>query len=536
MRLTKNLLLACLLVFALPLLLFNCRRIDRFDSPPAPANAIEKFFKTPVGTKPVVVAISQNMQRQEQHKPFVNGFVQWAGFPNWDKAVLLASPSNALQRTTDGEGEIVVIPFANDGEEKTSALVIANLTETDTTYQTLYKSQYKSAPYETGSSSGLTAEQLGLLFMGFDKLTYGTSWFFMKDSALFHYAAPRKQHRYIDMENDPVSSRFTIVLCIDVYEGGGGDDCTPQETPHPGFNPCGIGVKMNARQICVTIDFGNGGIGGNHGGTGGTGGGSGNTGGGWNDNPCKSIGTGNPCDGNGGGWIPIILPDPCTGVDNSSGASATLQYANYTGNVSQFTPFDLSTTQQPEEYFIVNDVNGSYVAGSIQASTTSGGPIQGVSPNTVMVFHTHTFGGFPFPSAADFFALAAYGTSFQRHYVIGYNGTKYAMVVNSYSQLQAYVADNPNSIANDFGFEPRSTVGTQSIIMRNRLIDQGYSIDEAYERTLAFLMKQAGVTLVKAQANSNIFKKIGLQQKKNADGSPAVNASGIPIYENADCP
>jgi hypothetical protein len=71
--------------------------------------------------------------------------------------------------------------------------------------------------------------------------------------------------------------------------------------------------------------------------------------------------------------------------------------------------------------------------------------------------------------------------------------------------------------------------------MRNLLVTQGYSQDEAYERTLAYLMKQAGVTLVKSKAGSDTFKKIGIQQKLNPDNTPAVNANGDPIYENADC-
>jgi uncharacterized protein with ATP-grasp and redox domains len=71
--------------------------------------------------------------------------------------------------------------------------------------------------------------------------------------------------------------------------------------------------------------------------------------------------------------------------------------------------------------------------------------------------------------------------------------------------------------------------------MRNLLVAQGYSQDEAYERTLAFLMKQAGVILEKANAGSDSFKKIGINQMKNPDGSPMVNVNGKPIYEKADC-
>ena len=152
-----------------------------------------------------------------------------------------------------------------------------------------------------------------------------------------------------------------------------------------------------------------------------------------------------------------------------------------------------------------------------------------------MVVHTHPYGGYPFPSPADFFELANFESNFLMNYVIAYDGTKYAMVINDFSQLQAFVAANLGSISVTGGFDDNSTLGSQSLDMRNLLISQGYSSDEAYERTLAYIMKQAGVTLVKAKPGSDTFKKIGIRQKKNADGSPAINTNGDPIYEKTDC-
>ena len=65
------------------------------------------------------------------------------------------------------------------------------------------------------------------------------------------------------------------------------------------------------------------------------------------------------------------------------------------------------------------------------------------------------------------------------------------------------------------------------------LISQGYSYDEVHERSLAFIMKQAGITLTKASIGSNTFKKIK-KKKKVINGVPQTDSNGLSIYETAD--
>jgi hypothetical protein len=73
------------------------------------------------------------------------------------------------------------------------------------------------------------------------------------------------------------------------------------------------------------------------------------------------------------------------------------------------------------------------------------------------------------------------------------------------------------------------------LIIVATLGDQGYTEQEAYERATAYLMKkEAGITIVKANVNSDTFKKIGLKIKME-NGSPVLNSYGDPLFENADC-
>ena len=385
--------------------------------------------------------------------------------------------------------------------------------------------------------------------MSFDRHVFGYTHFDITDKDLFKNGNNEaRQVIFSDTQTTGGKSNILapIEVCADVNVPY--TVCSTPNAPicNPDCDECAICTAVAVLTYCWTqyIDDGSGGSGG--GGTGGSGGGSG---GGGNNTPPPCGNTpvatkGSVQEGCQPGWTPTSgggtttdPENPCSNTDRSSGATATLQYIQLSSTVALFTPFDPNSTTQPEQYFVVNESNGANVSGSIQNMPTGGGSMQGINSNTVMIVHTHPYGAFPFPSPADFFGLASFGSNFQMHYVIGYDGTKYAMVINNYSQLQAFVAANPGIIDPvTGGFNNTSTFWQQQVNpMGVYLTSQGYSQDEAYLRILAHLMKQAGVTFTKAIAGSNIFKKIGIRQKKDSNGSPMVNANGEPIYENADC-
>lgn len=62
-----------------------------------------------------------------------------------------------------------------------------------------------------------------------------------------------------------------------------------------------------------------------------------------------------------------------------------------------------------------------------------------------------------------------------------------------------------------------------------------YSPTDAFERGTAFVLKDSGVTLLKSNSVPDEFKKIDIEQKKNADGTPAKDANGKNIYSKTDC-
>jgi hypothetical protein len=49
------------------------------------------------------------------------------------------------------------------------------------------------------------------------------------------------------------------------------------------------------------------------------------------------------------------------------------------------------------------------------------------------------------------------------------------------------------------------------------------------------MLKDAGMTLLKATSTSSDFKKIDTEPVKDANGNPVLDANGNPTYRKADC-
>lgn len=566
----RKLIISLLLVLSAFILFFSCRKPDIVQAPDTKSQTQDnRFFNVPATASPQVKAIAEAVKRQDANFHFVSEVIKKAGYPIWDKARIHNNVNGTVSGRTTSDSipdEVVYIPFVLDSGSTTNAVLSVAVDGPDTTYRIAYAKGYRAFGYNT-TTNGWNARKAFALFAGFDYTVFGHRQFTIKDTLLFPVGVNRgsitatlKEHngQLLGRTTDLLecwSAEVCWEICMvrttsfwhcETYHGcfppGGssvvaGNSSGSSGTPlSSGWTPSGGSGTGNPSGTGTGNPSG--------GGTGGSGGSNGDSGW-WAADPCPPPAQARTTDAACTlGWTAVVTPvpppvindDPCNRSDRISGSTATLQYSVFKPNALQFAPFDPNTQAQPEQYFIVNAINGSNVADPIQSLPTGGGQMQGVTPNMVMAFHTHPNGGYPFPSPVDFFGLADFGANFQMHYVIAYDGTKYAMVVNSYTQLQAFVAANPGALAADAGFEATSRIGLQSQDMQDLLVAQGYSQDEAYERTLAYLMKDAGVTLLKANAGSDTFKKIGLRQKLNADGSPAVNANGKPVYEKADCP
>lgn len=464
-------------------------------------------------------------------------------------------------------GEVVYVPFVRDSDNYVNSLLMVKMDVTDTIFRMVHDYSYKAFSYDTTNHSKWNARDVFNLFTSFDYSVFGHTKFWVKDTNLFK---PENDSSYVIATRVNGSSHrksarvslYAVEECVTweicTYPGAGptGPDGS-DPTPPGGGTSGGVVRAMNNcsyLDICSTYYYDDGGGGGGTTGTGDGTGGSGGTGWYGGSNPCTGstptavprLSNVAPGDGCGSGWEPVPTPtpppssDPCSSTDRSSGAMATLQYMVLKSTVSQFAPFDLSKTDQPEQYFVVNNINSTYVPGPIQTTATTGGSLIGKTDNTVITVHTHPNGGFPAPSPADIWDLSVFNSNYQMTYVIASDGTKYAVVVNSYSQFQAFVANNPGLINQNpppGQYEPNqsSTKGLEWYDAIRFMKDHGYTETDAYMRATAYLFRDAGITIVKAPSGSDTFKKIGFQQQLNPDGTPTKDASGNPVFINADC-
>ncbi|TMI71915.1 MAG: hypothetical protein E6H09_11910 [Bacteroidetes bacterium] len=542
----------CLLLFLLAITLINCKKADQIVEKTSATARESKFFTNHTPADPLIKSVLGFVKRENEKHQFVNELIKKIGYPYWDKAIVAPRRAGANSRVDSDSTNTIFIPFVLDSAKTVNTTLIVETSPSDTNFLLIADWQYKSRPYASPSVDS-AAENVALLFIMQDRNVFGYDRFTITDSNLFRSLQnSNSAGREIRVGNSGgrlgsqqrVSLDYEVEVCFNTYVCPWPDYCGP----HGGCdymncvsstNPCYL-----VSSICWTYyyDIGSGEW--SESGDGGPAGGG--SGGGWNnwEPPVCEEPTGgrvNQYEDCGPGWtppgidVPIEAENPCDATDANSGAQATLQFIGLKPTVQQFTAFDPNVTNQAEQYFLVNESNGSNVPGPIQTLPTTGGSLQGVTSNTVMVVHTHPFGGFPSPSVADCFGLGNFGSNFQMNYVIAFNGSKYAIVISSYSQLQSFVAANPGAISTNGQVNLSSAFGARWAVIVATLGDQGYTEADAYERATAYLMKkEAGVTMVKANSGSDTFKKIGLKAKMQ-NGVPVVNSYGDPLFENADC-
>jgi hypothetical protein len=306
----------------------SCKKAD-LKSPIiqlSPNDVRAKFF---AGTSPDprVMALKEKIYREEQTKPYVTDYVQWAGFPHWDKAVVSGPSSPAIRETGGGAGsnyQVIYVPFTRDSSNTIGAVLIEIITPRDTILKTVYRWQYNQLPFKSRVTNGPTAEDMALFFMGYEHYAFGNSWFQINDTSLFHLDYPYGTHMRFHVTDFTTNRDNALVMqgCHIVYVVGSNGQVV-------GATPEGPDPNLGDLEIqCDHMDFSDeGGSGGNNSGSGFPGTGISGTGGGggWNDNPCRSIsatGGSNPCDDGPGttpAWTPTNDPmifDPNKPFDN----------------------------------------------------------------------------------------------------------------------------------------------------------------------------------------------------------------------------
>lgn len=179
----------------------SCRKMDK----PQTANSEkEKFFRTDPNTDPLVKAIAANIRRQDDKRNLTGKLIQKAGFPVWEKAQI--SKAGYQSRITEGEQQ-VFIPFINEDEEETKAVLAVKINATDTLFTMVYGAGYRQYGFDTATNSGRwSAHDVFGVFTYFDHLLFNRNAFHVSNSQLLGTATDTITTQPVTVYIDTVSS------------------------------------------------------------------------------------------------------------------------------------------------------------------------------------------------------------------------------------------------------------------------------------------------------------------------------------------
>ncbi len=312
---------------------FSCRKeyihapvtVDSLSQ--SQTNAVSnQFFNTHLPADENLIAIRNNILKQNQRKAFIDQFVKFAGYPIWDKAITKIGGTNtstankSLKETNNSK--VIFIPLALDTQQRVNAILQVKVSGNDTSFQVLYKWQYNVNGYKDNTKFN-SASQIALMFMGLESFTFDHEDFKLNDTLLLR-GKRVSDTIHIKSFNDDVSERVALLqqvkvhICYTV-------SCTPLTRNQAYIQP------TPCQQCADFYEWVDDGTGSGSSGGGGTSGGGDNGGGddgGWQNDPCDPSGgsTGPstrvgqlaPCDGGGSGddpWLPVLPHDPVVQFD-----------------------------------------------------------------------------------------------------------------------------------------------------------------------------------------------------------------------------
>ncbi len=223
-----------------------------------------------------------------------------------------------------------------------------------------------------------------------------------------------------------------------------------------------------------------------------------------------------------------VCKDPCSSKDQAAGASASSLYNNSSVQLTINSGDLYSSSNDYEHGFLINDVSGNIETSAVQTSNSSTSlDFTGQDATTIGDLHTHPNDNYP-PSVEDILSIAggpgSNAPNLQTSLVITQNGTIYALVVTDRTLANEFFTNYKNDLAPNGYWEPNTTPYADYTAAYNSFISQsGATAEEATAYAQAYVLRNAGISLVTAAPGSGTLTKIG-----------AENVNGT--FSKADCP
>ncbi|RRN76865.1 hypothetical protein EIM50_22505, partial [Pseudoxanthomonas sp. SGD-10] len=170
----------------------------------------------------------------------------------------------------------------------------------------------------------------------------------------------------------------------------------------------------------------------------------------------------------------------------------------------------LTASSNYEHYFSLNkDSNGTFSPSSITTSGSNNHVGGNTGSNIYADFHNHPSGS-P-PSARDIITLGGLvggdppaNPNQVASFTMSPDSTMYGLVIVDKAKYETFWNANNNAVASNNGWNVNSPIGLKHLEVYTYFENQpSISAEEAYARATAFILKDAGVILVKKGANSN---------------------------------
>ena len=269
----------------------GCRKTDQKPAENIIVNKNhDKFFSISAETDQIVHDLAANVKKQDQHKSFKESLINRVGYPYWDRSIIAgtngvrpAANKGGLTQT-DGKRTIVYIPFARNGEARTSAILRVIADGNDTAFKMFYPHQYRLYGFGEKTGGKWNAKNLFHVFANFDRELFGTTRYLVKDGRIF--GKSKKDSLIVTVESlknksDQVAGKMIdVTVCNTTKACVYASETTTAELEVP---------NCTYTTTCTTYWFDDG----SGSGTGfdtGSGGGGGSSGSGedWPDEPCEN--------------------------------------------------------------------------------------------------------------------------------------------------------------------------------------------------------------------------------------------------------
>lgn len=168
-----------LIVFLVCFLVNGCSKMDKQEISGSVNMVEERFFNSRTSSDLLVQSITKFMRRNNDKYHFVEKTVKQIGYPYWDKAITVSTPSGENIGNSNS-ASITYIPFVRDSQNFVNAALLVKITPVDTLFKYLCDWQYATLD----TTLGFGSRNVFHVFAKLDQYVFGRTKFRITDESL----------------------------------------------------------------------------------------------------------------------------------------------------------------------------------------------------------------------------------------------------------------------------------------------------------------------------------------------------------------